>query len=61
MKVPAPVRSDDDNRWVQNAVGAMQANGFMYWVYEDQMHLVSLDTATMRFSVVELPQCPRHV
>ena len=55
VKVPAPVRSDDDNRWVQNAVGAMQANGFMYWVYEDQRYLVSLNTATMEFCVTELP------
>ncbi|RLN23405.1 hypothetical protein C2845_PM07G14960 [Panicum miliaceum] len=60
VKVPAPLRSDDHNQWVQNAVGSMQANGFMYWVYEDQMHRVSLDTATMRFSVVELPQCLRN-
>jgi hypothetical protein len=56
----APVRSDDDNRWVQTAVGVMQANGFMYWVYEGQMHLVSLDPATMRFSVVELPVPEEH-
>ncbi|RCV26089.1 hypothetical protein SETIT_5G217600v2 [Setaria italica] len=46
VEVPAPVRSDDDNRWVQNAVG---------------MHLlVSLDTVTMKFSVIELPQCLRN-
>ena len=33
----------------------MQANGFLYWVYEDQRYLVSLDTATMEFCVTELP------
>jgi len=61
VKVPAPVLSDDDNhQWIQNAGGAMQANRFMYLAYEDQMHLLSLDTATMKFSVVELPQCLRN-
>jgi len=33
----------------------MQANGFLYWVYEDQRYLVSLNTATMEFCVTELP------
>ncbi|CAO2170556.1 unnamed protein product [Urochloa humidicola] len=60
VKFPAHVNSDEHNHWVQNAVGVMQANGFMYWVYKDQMHLVSLDTATMKFSAAELPQCLRN-
>uniref|UniRef100_A0A0A9A7H6 F-box associated domain-containing protein n=1 Tax=Arundo donax TaxID=35708 RepID=A0A0A9A7H6_ARUDO len=38
----------------------MQANGFLYWVYDDQRYLVSLETATMEFSVTELPHCLRH-
>ncbi|GJN18648.1 hypothetical protein PR202_gb05829 [Eleusine coracana subsp. coracana] len=35
----------------------MQANGFMYWIYTTQRRMVTLDTATMSFSVDELPIC----
>lgn len=39
------------------AVGntSMQANGFLYWVYTNRSHLVTLDTVTMSFSVTEFP------
>ncbi|BAF21709.1 Os07g0518200, partial [Oryza sativa Japonica Group] len=30
------------------------------WVYENRRYVLSLDTATMAFSAVQLPQCPRH-
>ncbi|KAF0905356.1 hypothetical protein E2562_003943 [Oryza meyeriana var. granulata] len=56
VDIPEPVRSDDSNCWILNE-GSMQANGFLYWVYDDLRYLVSLDTATMVFSVVQLPQC----
>uniref|UniRef100_A0A0A9HE84 F-box protein AT5G49610-like beta-propeller domain-containing protein n=1 Tax=Arundo donax TaxID=35708 RepID=A0A0A9HE84_ARUDO len=58
VDVPAPV-SSDDNCWIQNEA-SMQANGFLYWVYEDRRHLISLDTGMMEFSVPELPPCLRH-
>lgn len=37
----------------------MQANGSLYWAYEDQRYLISLDIATMEFSVSELPDYMR--
>uniref|UniRef100_A0A0A8Y8F7 Uncharacterized protein n=1 Tax=Arundo donax TaxID=35708 RepID=A0A0A8Y8F7_ARUDO len=54
--IPAPIRSDDTNHWLQNE-GGMLANGFLYWLYKDRRYLISLDTATMEFSVAQLPQC----
>lgn len=42
--------------WIQNDCG-MQANGFLYWVYENGKSIISLDTKTMEFSVAELPYC----
>lgn len=56
VKVPEPVRSADHSNWIRDQ-GSMQANGFLYWVYDDRRHMVSLDTATMEISVFELPQC----
>uniref|UniRef100_A0A0D9WZI6 F-box protein AT5G49610-like beta-propeller domain-containing protein n=1 Tax=Leersia perrieri TaxID=77586 RepID=A0A0D9WZI6_9ORYZ len=61
-KMPTPLRSTESfrsNCWLQNQ-GSMQANGVLYWVYKDWRYLVSLDTATMVFSVVPLPQCLIH-
>nr|CAB3477541.1 unnamed protein product [Digitaria exilis] len=49
-----PASSGDDESWLQDD-GGMQANGFLYWVYEDWKYLVSLDTSTMEFCVTELP------
>ncbi|TVU01017.1 hypothetical protein EJB05_53536, partial [Eragrostis curvula] len=56
--VDVPAGSDTDGRWLQND-GGLQANGFLYWVYEDRRYLISLDTSTMEFSVAELPHCLR--
>jgi hypothetical protein len=56
--VDVPASSGDDERWIQHE-GGMQANGFLYWVYEDQRYLVSLETATMEFCATELPHCLR--
>ncbi|RLN23000.1 hypothetical protein C2845_PM07G14890 [Panicum miliaceum] len=56
--VDVPASSGDDVCWIQQEDG-MQANGFLYWVYEDKRYLVSLDTATMEFCVTELPHCLR--
>jgi hypothetical protein len=56
--VDVPASSIDDNCWIQDD-GGMQANGFLYWVYEDRRYLLSLDTATMEFDVTELPHCLR--
>ncbi|PAN29840.1 hypothetical protein PAHAL_5G252900 [Panicum hallii] len=33
----------------------MQAKGFLYWVYKNRKYMLTLDTATMDFSVDELP------
>jgi len=52
--VDVPASSCDDECWIKHERG-MQANGFLYWVYEDQRYLVSLNTATMEFCVTELP------
>lgn len=52
--VDVPASSGDDESWLQDD-GGMQANGFLYWVYEDWKYLVSLDTSTMEFCVTELP------
>ncbi|TVT97362.1 hypothetical protein EJB05_57390, partial [Eragrostis curvula] len=54
--VDVPSSSDPDYLWLQ---GGMQSNGFLYWAYDDQKYLVSLDTSTMEFSVSELPDCLR--
>ncbi|EAZ04069.1 hypothetical protein OsI_26208 [Oryza sativa Indica Group] len=59
VDIPEPVRSDDTGCWLLNE-GTMQANGSLYWVYEDRRYLLSLDAATMAFSAVQLPQCLRH-
>ncbi|TVU34472.1 hypothetical protein EJB05_16307, partial [Eragrostis curvula] len=56
--VDVPASSDTDGSWLQND-GGLQANGFLYWVYEDRRYLISLDTSTMEFSVAELPHCLR--
>ncbi|KAL6615527.1 hypothetical protein ACP70R_037797 [Stipagrostis hirtigluma subsp. patula] len=56
VKVPAPWRSDDSDRWLVNE-GGMQANGFLYWQYCYPTYLISLDTTAMKFSAAELPQC----
>ncbi|CAO2165447.1 unnamed protein product [Urochloa humidicola] len=57
--VDVPASTGDDECWIQDH-GGMQANRFLYWVYEDRRYLVSLDTATMEFCVTELPHCLRH-
>ncbi|TVU34109.1 hypothetical protein EJB05_15937, partial [Eragrostis curvula] len=36
---------------------SMQSNGFLYWSHMYQKHVITLDPATMRFSVTELPLC----
>ncbi|TVU34474.1 hypothetical protein EJB05_16309, partial [Eragrostis curvula] len=62
--VDVPASLDNDHSWLEND-GGMQANGFLYWGYEDGRYLISLDTSTMEFSVTELPhylkQCTFHV
>jgi len=35
----------------------MQANGMLCWAYNDLTQMLTLDTATMEFSVAELPRC----
>ncbi|CAO2170548.1 unnamed protein product [Urochloa humidicola] len=57
--VDVPASSSDAEFWIQDD-GGMQANGFMYWVYEDRRYLVSLDTSNMEFCVTELPHCLRY-
>ncbi|CAO2190949.1 unnamed protein product [Urochloa humidicola] len=57
--VDVPASTSDDECWIEDQ-GGMQANRFLYWVYEDRRYLVSLDTATMEFYVTELPHCLRH-
>lgn len=52
--VDVPPSSGDD-KWIQDA-GGMQSNRHLYWVYNDQRYLVSLDTATIQFCVTELPR-----
>ncbi|CAO2170558.1 unnamed protein product [Urochloa humidicola] len=59
--VDFPARPDGNG--VHNSLPietSMQANGFLYWVYEDHRYMVSLGIATMEFSVTELPQCLSH-
>ncbi|OEL37283.1 hypothetical protein BAE44_0001698 [Dichanthelium oligosanthes] len=57
--VEVAASSGGDEHWIQSE-GGMQANGFLYWVYEDRRYLVSLDTTTMEFRVTELPHCLRQ-
>ncbi|GJM93976.1 hypothetical protein PR202_ga10582 [Eleusine coracana subsp. coracana] len=56
VQFPERPGADDDNPQLLSII-SMQNNGFMYGVYEDERYLISLDTATMKFSTAELPQC----
>ncbi|KAF8670848.1 hypothetical protein HU200_050112 [Digitaria exilis] len=40
--------------WLLNS--NMRAKGLLYWVYSNRKHMLTLDTATMDFSVAELPK-----
>ncbi|EES01032.2 hypothetical protein SORBI_3003G211900 [Sorghum bicolor] len=51
--VDIPARPQRGRFWLLN--GNMQTNGFLYWVYKNCKYMVSLDAATMDFSVAELP------
>ncbi|RCV26085.1 hypothetical protein SEVIR_5G224000v4 [Setaria viridis] len=52
--VDVPGRPRRSKVWLLN--GNMQSNGFLYWVYKNHKYIITLNTATMRFSVEELPQ-----
>ncbi|KAL6614966.1 hypothetical protein ACP70R_037236 [Stipagrostis hirtigluma subsp. patula] len=39
----------------------MQANGFMYWFCSNMRYMVTLDAATMEFSVEKLPRLLRYL
>ncbi|TVU34488.1 hypothetical protein EJB05_16323, partial [Eragrostis curvula] len=43
---------DADMSWLCSGT---QAGGFLYWPFKNQKHVLKLDTATMGFSVSELP------
>ncbi|RLN25496.1 hypothetical protein C2845_PM07G14920 [Panicum miliaceum] len=43
---------DADENWLQSG---SRANGTVYWPFTNQEHMLKLDTATMEFSVSELP------
>ena len=49
-RVPPP--HDATNWWLR---WGMQANGLLYWPFKNEEHMLTLDTATMEFSVFELP------
>ncbi|CAO2208604.1 unnamed protein product [Urochloa humidicola] len=51
--IPARPRRGRGKWWIQSS--NMQANGFLYWVSKTRKYMVTLDTATMDFSVHELP------
>ncbi|OEL37284.1 hypothetical protein BAE44_0001697 [Dichanthelium oligosanthes] len=52
--VDVPGRPRCSKLWLLNS--NMQSNGFLYWVYKNHKYMVTLNTATMGFSVEELPQ-----
>ncbi|CAO2198335.1 unnamed protein product [Urochloa humidicola] len=53
-----PARPDSNG--IHNSLpDCMEANGFLYWVYKDNRYMISLEMATMEFSITELPQCLR--
>ncbi|CAM0146146.1 unnamed protein product [Urochloa decumbens] len=49
---PAPEQQADDQYWLQRAT---QVNGSLYSAHADQAYMVVLDTATMQFSCIDLP------
>ncbi|TKW15239.1 hypothetical protein SEVIR_5G224300v4 [Setaria viridis] len=53
VHIPARPRRGRGERWILNS--NMQANGFLYWVSKNRKYMVTLDTATVDFSVNELP------
>uniref|UniRef100_A0A0A9AGA4 Uncharacterized protein n=1 Tax=Arundo donax TaxID=35708 RepID=A0A0A9AGA4_ARUDO len=55
--VDFPVRPDSDVERSLLDRSFVGENGFLYWVYIDCRYIILLDTATMEFSVAELPQC----
>ncbi|TVU34502.1 hypothetical protein EJB05_16337, partial [Eragrostis curvula] len=51
--------NDDDNLGLLNEF-CVHDSGFLYWNYMNQRYLISLDIATMKFYVVQLPRCLVH-
>ncbi|CAN6351638.1 unnamed protein product [Urochloa humidicola] len=49
---PAPEQPADDEYWLLRAT---QVNGSLYSAHADQAYMVVLDTATMQFSCIDLP------
>ncbi|GJN18453.1 hypothetical protein PR202_gb05617 [Eleusine coracana subsp. coracana] len=52
--VDVSMQPQSSRMWILNS--NMQVNGFLYWVSRNFKYLVTLDTATMKFSVEELPE-----
>ncbi|KAG2589879.1 uncharacterized protein LOC120672392 [Panicum virgatum] len=51
--IDVPGRPRLSKSWLLNS--NMQSNGFLYWVYKNHKYMITLNTATMDFSVEELP------
>ncbi|CAO2183560.1 unnamed protein product [Urochloa humidicola] len=57
--VDVPACPDQDDGRVLNG-NAVQLNGSVFYLLENWRYTVSIDTATMEFKVIELPQCVSH-
>ncbi|RLN24909.1 uncharacterized protein C2845_PM07G14950 [Panicum miliaceum] len=53
VHIPGKPRRGRGEWWIQNC--NMEAKGVLYWVYKNRKCMLTLDTATMDFSVDELP------
>ena len=53
VHIPGKPRRGRGEGWIRSC--NVQAQGFLYWVYKNRKHMLTLDTATMDFSVDELP------
>ncbi|CAN6360787.1 unnamed protein product [Urochloa humidicola] len=49
---PAPEQQEDDQYWLLRST---QVNGSLYSAHADQAYMVVLDTATLQFSCIDLP------
>jgi hypothetical protein len=56
--VDVPSRPTRSEVWLLKS--NMQVNGLLYWVYKNHKYLVTFDTATMKFSMEELPRLLRN-
>uniref|UniRef100_A0ACD5XP64 Uncharacterized protein n=1 Tax=Avena sativa TaxID=4498 RepID=A0ACD5XP64_AVESA len=55
VKIPIPLQPEDDGEEMLKFHAGMQANGFIYWKHMSQPYVLILNTATLKFSRVDLP------